>query len=352
MGTTHGNPPIQTESNVSPPYRRVNSAQRSRSQETGTNAVLRDCDFSSVFQRASAMDLSDTFRRHAQECQRMASSSRDAADKATWSQMAKRWLACARRRPGCPFVRCPTSDDCHVVARLARQGVMACEPRANSAWTCIVGCRSESEIAKPVSQFAQITRRMAQRLDRIKRIGEAMPASGLWHELCDARGALWAHSAGIETALLPDHASEKFDGDTASLPRPAPASGKCRLLWVDWQRGAAIRSARPADRPRDEPLPVGWHPPAHSLARLARRVHRPIAVRPIGSCRSKNCFSCAGNTQRTLPTFEWIGVSNCKLGGRSKGREKIQNRISSSWRECRIRWGNWDDHVPCSRLIL
>ena len=25
----------------------------------------------------------------------MASSSRDAADKATWSQMAKRWLACA-----------------------------------------------------------------------------------------------------------------------------------------------------------------------------------------------------------------------------------------------------------------
>ena len=41
------------------------------------------------------MDLSDTFRRHAQECQRMASSSRDAADKATWSQMAKRWLACA-----------------------------------------------------------------------------------------------------------------------------------------------------------------------------------------------------------------------------------------------------------------
>ena len=70
-------------------------AQRSRSQETGTNAVLRGCDFSSVFHRASAMDLSDTFRRHAQECRRMATSTRDAADKATWSQMAKRWLACA-----------------------------------------------------------------------------------------------------------------------------------------------------------------------------------------------------------------------------------------------------------------
>ena len=49
------------------------------------------------------MDLSDTFRRHAQECQRMASSSRDAADKATWSQMAKRWLACAEAATRMPI---------------------------------------------------------------------------------------------------------------------------------------------------------------------------------------------------------------------------------------------------------
>jgi hypothetical protein len=41
------------------------------------------------------MNLSDTFRSHAQECQRIASSMRYAADKATWSQMAKRWLAYA-----------------------------------------------------------------------------------------------------------------------------------------------------------------------------------------------------------------------------------------------------------------
>jgi hypothetical protein len=41
------------------------------------------------------MNLSDTFRRHAQECQRMATSARNAVDKATWSQMAKRCLACA-----------------------------------------------------------------------------------------------------------------------------------------------------------------------------------------------------------------------------------------------------------------
>jgi len=39
---------------------------------------------------------------------------------------------------------------------------MACEPRAYAARTCIVGRRSKPEIAKPISQFAQITRRMAQ----------------------------------------------------------------------------------------------------------------------------------------------------------------------------------------------
>ena len=50
------------------------------------------------FCRATAamkMNLSDTFRRHAQECQRMAASARNPVDKATWSQMAKRCLACA-----------------------------------------------------------------------------------------------------------------------------------------------------------------------------------------------------------------------------------------------------------------
>jgi len=64
--------------------------------ERGTKEVLRDCVISGrFFTGHSAMNLSDTFRSHAQECQRMASSMRDAADKATWSQMAKRWLAYA-----------------------------------------------------------------------------------------------------------------------------------------------------------------------------------------------------------------------------------------------------------------
>jgi hypothetical protein len=44
---------------------------------------------------AMKMNLSDTFHRHAQDCQRMAASARHSVDKATWSQMARWCLACA-----------------------------------------------------------------------------------------------------------------------------------------------------------------------------------------------------------------------------------------------------------------
>lgn len=63
--------------------------------ERGTKDVLRVSDVRPVFHRATIVDLSETFRSHAQECQWMASFTHDAADKATWSQMAKRWLSCA-----------------------------------------------------------------------------------------------------------------------------------------------------------------------------------------------------------------------------------------------------------------
>jgi hypothetical protein len=74
---------------------------------------------------------------------------------------------------------------------------------------------------------------MAQRLDRIERIGKAVPASGLRHELGDARSALRAHSAGIEAAFLPDHPSEKFNGEAVLrrglLQRPTNVFGCGRI---------------------------------------------------------------------------------------------------------------------------
>jgi len=95
------------------------------------------------------------------------------------------------------------------------------------------------------------------------RYGEAVPACGLWHELCDAGGTLWAHGAGIEAALLPDHASEKFYGEAilrrSLFQRPANVvgrGGRSRALRFGWhgllidlwmpgrRRGRAHLSAR------------------------------------------------------------------------------------------------------------
>jgi hypothetical protein len=82
------------------------------------------------------------------------------------------------------------------------------------------------------------------------------PACGLWHELCDAGGTLWAHGAGIEAALLPDHASEKFHGEAilcrSLFQRPANVVGRGRIrsraLRFGWH-GLLIDLWRPADGP-------------------------------------------------------------------------------------------------------
>jgi len=42
------------------------------------------------------MNPPEEFWKNAVECQRMAAMTRDRTDKATWSQMAERWLSCAK----------------------------------------------------------------------------------------------------------------------------------------------------------------------------------------------------------------------------------------------------------------
>ena len=41
------------------------------------------------------MNPPDEFRKHAAECMRMAASTRDAKEKASWTGLAQRWTACA-----------------------------------------------------------------------------------------------------------------------------------------------------------------------------------------------------------------------------------------------------------------
>jgi len=55
---------------------------------------------------------------------------------------------------------------------------------------------------------------MAQRLDRIERIGKAMPVRGARHKLRNARGTFGAHRAGIETTFLPDDAGKELHGES------------------------------------------------------------------------------------------------------------------------------------------
>jgi hypothetical protein len=52
---------------------------------------------------------------------------------------------------------------------------------------------------------------MAQRPDRIERIGKAAPVGGARHELRNALRAGAAHRPRVEAALLPDDAGEELD---------------------------------------------------------------------------------------------------------------------------------------------
>ena len=43
------------------------------------------------------MDLAQEFRRHAEECRRMARTTPGLEDRAGWNRMAERWLLCAQK---------------------------------------------------------------------------------------------------------------------------------------------------------------------------------------------------------------------------------------------------------------
>ena len=45
-----------------------------------------------------AMDLRTEFKNHERECRRMATATRDPRSKATWNQMADRWLRAAENQ--------------------------------------------------------------------------------------------------------------------------------------------------------------------------------------------------------------------------------------------------------------
>jgi hypothetical protein len=46
-------------------------------------------------QEKAPMNPSEEFLRHAEDCQKMAKFTRDPTSRATWTQMAERWMHCA-----------------------------------------------------------------------------------------------------------------------------------------------------------------------------------------------------------------------------------------------------------------
>jgi hypothetical protein len=53
---------------------------------------------------------------------------------------------------------------------------------------------------------------VAQSLDRIERVGKAVPTGGRRHELRDACGSLRADSVRIKATFLPYHPGKELDG--------------------------------------------------------------------------------------------------------------------------------------------
>ena len=88
-------------------------------------------------------------------------------------------------------------DDADVGLRLARKAAAACEPGFDLAGAGIVGGCGEAEVAAECrAQFAQVARRIAQRLQRLERVDEPTHRGGPRHELRDALRAGRADRAG------------------------------------------------------------------------------------------------------------------------------------------------------------
>src|SRR6202040_1766387 len=123
-----------------------------------------------------------------------------------------------------------------------RKRAAAGEPRTHPPRAGIVTRCSQTEIAELCLQLVQITCRIFQCLDRIERIGQAAPIRRLRHELRNTLRALGAHGLRVEAALLPDHASEEFDGK--AIRRSVLLDGAADVIggWgIIWRSGLVLR---------------------------------------------------------------------------------------------------------------
>jgi hypothetical protein len=116
-----------------------------------------------------------------------------------------------RRRLSHPGLRAVAGDDADIGLRLPRQAATAGEPCLDLGGAGIVGRRGQAQVATECrAQFAQVARRLAQRLQRLECVDEPPHCGGSGHELGDALRARRAHRRWVEAAFLPDQTGEEL----------------------------------------------------------------------------------------------------------------------------------------------
>src|SRR6516165_6769351 len=223
-----------------------------------------------------------------------------------------RRLALARARP---LVDRDAGDGEHVVARLRRQRAAPRQELAQPSRPGVVGGGRKPEIAELVGELAQEFRRLRQRLHRIERIEQAALGGGAGHELGDALGAVAAararaDDAGLEAALLPDHAREELERQVLR-PRRAFDHEAEGFAHVD------IARARGRRRCGGRRLGgIGWR-------RCGRRV----------SGGRRRCFSRSGRRWRRC-----LGALPHPACGERVGVRGAFRRVGRRRRRARVRW--------------
>jgi hypothetical protein len=214
--------------------------------------------------------------------------------------------------PPRPFLCGTTSNDADIGARFTGQIAAASQPFLNSPGSRVIRSGCQAEIAKLLAQFPEPSRRLLQRLLRLKGVSQSAPTRRARHELCDALGPLVAYGRGIEIALLSNQSDKKIQRYVVSGCRVRECLAiwsRFPCLWVGkvWGRGRVLRSVS-----------------------TSLRTGGPFE-RTAGFSRVQEPSSCAGATLEVKQMQIAMQLSNLCKGSVLQFSRRIDFSITKSW---------------------